>query len=62
MKLEIYQICKVLPISIVECDEWEVTYQDGYPAILKVFKVDERKSIIAIFNFNNIAGFKEIKE
>ena len=56
MKLEIYQVGKVPPLTIVECDCWETNYDNGTPR-LKVYK---NKSITAIFFFNNIAGFKEV--
>ena len=63
MKLEIYQVGKVLPLTVVECDSWGIDYdKNGYPITLTAHKVDKTKSIIAIFSFNNIAGFKKIEE
>jgi hypothetical protein len=62
MKLEIYQIGKVPPLTVIECDDWSVNYRDGYPIELEAYKVTTKKFIIAIFLFKNIAGFKVIEE
>ena len=67
MKLEIYQVGKVPPLTVVECDGWTLTNEQNHcwlkcfkktPDVLGPHKTEE----IAIFNFNNIAGFKEVSE
>lgn len=60
MKVEIYQTGKLPPLTIIECNSWEYYYDDCCrPSVLKVFKGGQT---IAVFNFNNIAGLKEVKE
>jgi hypothetical protein len=67
MKLEIYQVGKVPPLTVVECDRWEM---NGYcnPVTLELYKefkndIGERdEKVIATFFANNIAGFKEVGE
>ena len=57
MKLEIYQIGKVPPLTVVECDDWYLNYEEvGDLTLLKGEKP------IALFLLNNIAGFKVISE
>ena len=56
MKIEIYQVGKVPPLTIVECDHWEVDYTNGTPRL----KVKKNNNLVAIFFCNNIAGFKEV--
>lgn len=58
MKLEIYQVGKVPPLTVVECDNWTVEF-DRVPR-LKCFKFNG--NIKAEFFLNNIAGFKEVGE
>lgn len=56
MKLEVYQVGKVPPLTIVECDRWEAHYDYNTPRVICF----EGKKIIAMFFVNNIAGFKEM--
>ena len=66
MKLEIYQVGKVPPLTVVECDDW-VTEFDLVPR-LKCYSIEknelcgDKKRIIATFILSNIAGFKEVGE
>ena len=66
MKLEIYQVGKLPPLTVVECDRWEIDYHD--PATLELYKYyinpvgDKDEKVIATFFTNNIAGFKEVSE
>ena len=55
MKLEIYQTGKLPPLTVVECDAWEV--KDDMPRLI----LYKSRKIVAIFFVNNIAGFKEIE-
>ena len=57
MKLEIYQLGKVAPLTIVECDYWE-TYNLDVPKLICYIQ----GRTIAEFYLNNIAGFKEVGE
>ena len=57
MKLEIYQIGKVPPLTAIECDDWSDDCRE--PADLRLFKNGD---LIAVFLLNNIAGFKVINE
>ena len=57
MKIEIYQIDKVPPLTVVECDDWYLNYED--PGELVLLKDDKP---IAFFFLKNIAGFKVISE
>ena len=57
MKIEIYQIGKVPPLTVVECDKWYINYEEV--GDLTLLKDNEP---IALFLLNNIAGFKEICE
>lgn len=57
MKLEIYQVGKLPPLTVVECESWRVEY-DYTPRLICSINED----IAAMFNFNNIAGFKEVSE
>lgn len=64
MKLEIYQVGKVPPLTVVECDEWATDY-DFVPRLkCYSFKSNElcgnKKRLIAVFILNNVAGFKEV--
>lgn len=57
MKIEIYQIGKVPPLTVVECDDWYLNYEEvGDLTLLKGIKP------ITLFLLNNIAGFKVISE
>ena len=59
MKLEIYQVGKLPPLTIVECDNWNVEF-DGVPR-LKCYNCDRNtKLVIAEFFLSNIAGFKKV--
>ena len=68
MKLEIYQVGKVPPLTVVECDRWEISYHSPVKFALELFKnfinqVGERdERVIATFFADNIAGFKEVGE
>ena len=53
MKLEIYQVGKVPPLTVVECDCWYLAGIDNER--LECVKND---IIVAMFLVNNIAGFK----
>lgn len=55
-KYEVYQIGKVPPLAVVEADDFDVDYD------LK--KICFRKGMenIAIFNWNNISGFRKVKD
>ena len=57
MKIEIYQIGKVPPLTVVECDNWYLNYEEV--GDLTLIKDNEP---IALFLLNNIAGFKVISE
>ena len=57
MILEIYQLGKLPPLTVVECDDWVEEYGDT-PRLLCY----NNKKIVAIFNLNNIAGFKTVDE
>lgn len=57
MKIEIYQIGKVPPLTVVECDKWEIVFDNNMPRI--IFFKDSR--ICSEFFLNNIAGFKEVE-
>jgi hypothetical protein len=59
-KLEIYQVSKVPPLTVVECDKWELDFSNV--ARLKCLKeiAYNRYEIVAEFLLNNIAGFKEV--
>ncbi len=58
MKLEIYQIGKVPPLTVVECDSWELAFSYDTPRL----RCWDSTGTIGMFFLNNIAGFKEIKE
>lgn len=57
MKLEIYQVGKLPPLTVIECDEWKI--DSRLPQTLDIYK---NGNIIAAFFTNNIAGFKEIQD
>ena len=57
MKIEIYQVGKVPPLTVVECDDWYLDYE-GFDELV-LLKDDEP---IAFFFLKNIAGFKVINE
>ena len=57
MKIEIYQVGKVPPLTVIECDRWVIDYHDI--GDLTLFR---NGLPIAIFLLNNIAGFKVISE
>ena len=57
MKLEIYQIGKVPPLTVVECDNWYLNYEEV--GDLTLIKDNEP---IALFLLNNIAGFRVTSE
>lgn len=54
MILEIYQVGKLPPLTVVECDQWVFDYEKA-PRI----KCYKGNSIIAMFFADNIAGIKE---
>ena len=57
MKIEIYQVGKETPLTVVECNGCYLDYEGiGELTLLK----DEKT--IAVFLLNNIAGFKVISE
>ena len=58
-KLEIYQVGKVPPLTVVECDKWDLDFNNV--ARLKCLKKSGvNYLIVAEFFLNNIAGFKEV--
>ena len=57
MKIEIYQIGKVPPLTVIECDNWYLNYEEV--GDLTLIKDNEP---IALFLLKNIAGFKVISE
>lgn len=57
MKLEIYQIGKVPPLTVVECDDCQLV-NDDIPRI----RINKGGMVVAMFFTNNIAGFKVINE
>lgn len=54
-KLEIYQVGKLPPLTVVECDKW-ILDLNNVPR-LRCYRDSE---IIAEFFVSNIAGFKEV--
>ena len=66
MKLEIYQLGKVPPLSVVECENYELIF-DNVPR-LRCFNVENSvlygrlTPTVAVFILSNIAGFKEVDE
>ena len=57
MKLEIYQVGKLPPLTVVECDYVKIDTKS--PHTLDCVKDNH---IVAQFFTNNIAGFKEVLE
>ena len=57
MKIEIYQIGKVPPLTVIECDDWYIDHE-GFGEVV-LLKNDKP---IAFFFLKNIAGFKVISE
>lgn len=61
-KYEIYQLGKLPPLTVIEAEEWNID-KNG---LLKFCGKSDNPALfgkaIAVFNFNNIAGFKEIHE
>lgn len=55
-KYEIYRHDSSLPLTIIEANNWGFSSNN----CLRFWNV--RKEIVAVFNFDNIAGFKEILE
>ena len=55
MKLEIYQVGKLPPLTVVECDCWHLTGLDN-----DRLECSNNGDIVAIFFTNNIAGFKKV--
>lgn len=53
-KFEIYQLGKLPPLTVVEAKFWRIDKEER----TLEFLVDGQ--MIAVFNFNNIAGFKEL--
>ena len=66
MKIEIYQVGKLPPLTVVECDDFELIF-DNVPR-LRLFNVvnsalyGQLKPTVAEFVLSNIAGFKEVGE
>ena len=64
MKLEIYQVGKLPPLTVVECERYELIF-DNVPR-LRCFNVvnsvlyGQLKPTVAEFVLSNIAGFKEL--
>lgn len=65
MKLEIYQVGKLPPLTIVECNDFELIF-DKVPR-LRCFNIEnsalygQLKHTVAEFILSNIAGFKELE-
>lgn len=61
-KYEIYQLGKLPPLTVIDAEEWNID-KNG---VLKFCDKSDNPATfgkpIAVFNFNNIAGFNEIKE
>lgn len=57
MKIEIYQIGKATPLTVVECSDWNIT-NEGIPKL----RIIKNGIVVAIFLTNNIAGFRCINE
>lgn len=55
MILEIYQVGKLPPLTLVECDNWEAKINDIFPTL----QIIKNNRIVAVFSLNNIAGFKK---
>lgn len=56
MKLEIYQVGKLLPLTVVECEKWEMDFTN----VARLKCLDVCGFIIAEFFVSNIAGFKKV--
>ena len=54
MKLEIYQVGKLPPLTVVECECWHLTGLDN-----DRLECSNNGDIVAMFFTNNIAGFKK---
>ena len=57
-KYEIYQVGKLPPLTIVESDNFRI---DVVTSVITFYN-DEAEGPVATFNWNNIAGFKQIIE
>lgn len=55
-KYEIYQMGKLPPLTVIKADDFEVDYDKHRLKFVK------DHCIIAIFNFDNIAGFRNVEE
>lgn len=56
LKIEIYPIGKVQPLTVIECDKWEITFEKT-PRL----KCIKNNAICGEFFLNSIAGFKELE-
>ena len=56
-KFEVYQVGKLPPLTVIECDGWYIIEDCGVP--LLTFK--KGKVVSAQFNLNNVAGLKEME-
>ena len=56
LKIEIYSIGKVQPLTVVECDKWELSFEK-----MPRLKCLKNEVICGEFFLNNIAGFKELE-
>ena len=64
-KFEIYQTGKLPPLTVVEAERFDFSYNQETntgKCHNKLLKFCNGDYIVAMFNWNNIAGFKEIKE
>jgi len=57
-KYEIYQCDKLLPLTIVEADDWGFTGDN----CLRFYNKGELVKVAAVFNFDDIAGVKVVTE
>lgn len=60
-KYEVYQVGKLPPLTIVEADDWTLTLisdKENHGERL-LFSIGDTN--VAVFNWNNIAGFKELE-
>ena len=58
-KYEIFQLGKLSPLTVIEAESWRLTADDSGKRV--VFHTSD-KSIVAMFNWNNIAGFREVTD
>ena len=61
-KYEVYKTEASSPLTVVEADEFEVDYDKQRLVFRTATTIHYgQKHIVALFNWNNISGFKEIE-